>query len=160
MSRALFMDRDGTVMVDIGYPRTPDEVELLPDAPETLARLRELGLKLVVVSNQSGVGRGLVTADEAASVHARFVAALLAHGVELDAAYYCPHAPDAGCSCRKPSPELLERAARDLDVELGESFMVGDKESDLEAGRRAGCMTIAFRSWQDVYARIQSAVAA
>jgi D-glycero-D-manno-heptose 1,7-bisphosphate phosphatase len=154
MSRALFMDRDGTVMVDVGYPRNPDDVELVPEAPEALARLRELGLKLVVVSNQSGVGRGLVTADEAASVHRRFVEALRAHGVELDAAYYCPHAPEEGCSCRKPSPELLERAARELDLDLGESFMVGDKESDLEAGRRAGCRTIPFHSWQDVYERV------
>jgi D-glycero-D-manno-heptose 1,7-bisphosphate phosphatase len=156
MGRALFMDRDGTVMVDVGYPRSPDDVELVADAPEALARLRGLGLKLVVVSNQSGVGRGLVTADEAASVHRRFVEALRAQGVELDAAYYCPHAPDEGCSCRKPSPELLERAARELDLDLGESFMVGDKESDLEAGRRAGCRTIPFHSWQDVYERVTS----
>jgi D-glycero-D-manno-heptose 1,7-bisphosphate phosphatase len=156
MSRALFMDRDGTVMVDVGYPRNPGDVELVPEAPQALARLRELGLKLVVVSNQSGVGRGLVTADEAASVHQRFVEALRAHGVELDAAYYCPHAPDEGCSCRKPSPELLERAARELNLDLGESFMVGDKESDLEAGRRAGCRTIPFHSWQDVYERVTS----
>jgi D-glycero-D-manno-heptose 1,7-bisphosphate phosphatase len=156
MSRALFMDRDGTVMVDVGYPRDPGDVELVPDAPEALARLRELGLKLVVVSNQSGVGRGLVTADEAASVHRSFVEALRAHGVELDAAYYCPHAPHEGCSCRKPSPELLERAARELDLDLGQSFMVGDKESDLEAGRRAGCRTIPFHSWQDVYERVTS----
>jgi len=160
MSGALFMDRDGTVMVDVGYPRDPDEVELLPDAPETLARLRALGLKLVVVSNQSGVGRGLVTAGEAAAVHRRFVEALRSRGVELDAAYYCPHAPEDGCSCRKPSPELLERAARDLDVELSDSFMVGDKDSDIEAGRRAGCRTIAFHSWGDVYAQVESAVAA
>jgi histidinol-phosphate phosphatase family protein len=157
MSRALFMDRDGTVMVDVGYPRGPDDVELLPDAPDTLARLRQLGLKLVVVSNQSGVGRGLVTADEAASVHRSFVEALRAHGVELDAAYYCPHAPDDGCSCRKPSPELLERAARELDIDLRESFMVGDKDSDVEAGRRAGCRAIAFHSWPDVYERVMSA---
>jgi len=157
MSRALFMDRDGTVMVDVGYPRNPGDVELVPEAPQALARLRELGLKLVVVSNQSGVGRGLVTADEAASVHHRFVEALRAHGVELDAAYYCPHAPDEGCTCRKPSPELLERAARELNLDLGESFMVGDKESDLEAGRRAGCRTIPFHSWQDVYERVTSA---
>lgn len=160
MSRALFMDRDGTVMVDIGYPRDPDDVELLPGAPETLARLRELGLKLVIVSNQSGVGRGLVSADEAAAVHRRFVDALRAEGVELDAAYYCPHAPEDGCRCRKPSPELLERAARELDVDLAKSFMVGDKETDLEAGRRAGCRTIAFHSWGDVFAQVQSAVAA
>jgi D-glycero-D-manno-heptose 1,7-bisphosphate phosphatase len=157
VSRALFMDRDGTVMVDVGYPRRPDDVELLPDAPLTLARLRELGFKLVVVSNQSGVGRGLVTEAEAASVHERFVEALREGGVELDAAYYCPHAPDEGCSCRKPSPELLHRAAADLEIELTRSFMVGDRDSDLEAGRRAGCRTIPFRSWADVYEQLAAA---
>lgn len=160
MSRALFMDRDGTVMVDVGYPRSPDEVELLPGAPETLARLQALGLKLVVVSNQSGVGRGLVSAEEAIAVHERFVDELRAHGIELDGVYYCPHAPSDGCRCRKPSPELIERAARELDLELGGSFMIGDKESDLEAGRRAGCLTIAFRSWSNVYAQVESAVGA
>lgn len=157
MNRALFMDRDGTVMVDVGYPRRPDDVELLPDAPPTLAKLHDLGFKLVVVSNQSGVGRGLVTADEASAVHERFVEALRASGVELDGAYYCPHAPDEGCSCRKPSPELLERAARELGLDLPESFMVGDRDSDLEAGRRAGCRTIPFRSWADVYEQVTAA---
>ncbi len=157
MNRALFMDRDGTVMVDVGYPRRPDDVELLPDAPPMLARLHDLGFKLVVVSNQSGVGRGLVTADEAEAVHERFVEALRAGGVELDAAYYCPHAPDEGCSCRKPSPELLQRAARELALDLPESFMVGDRDSDLEAGRRAGCRTIPFRSWADVYEQVTTA---
>ena len=157
MNRALFMDRDGTVMVDVGYPRQPDDVELLPDAPPTLAKLHDLGFKLVVVSNQSGVGRGLVTADEASAVHERFVEALRASGVELDGAYYCPHAPDEGCSCRKPSPELLERAARELGLDLPESFMVGDRDSDLEAGRRAGCRTIPFRSWADVYEQVTAA---
>lgn len=157
MNRALFMDRDGTVMVDVGYPRRPDDVELLPDAPPTLAKLHDLGFKLVVVSNQSGIGRGLVTADEADAVHERFVEALRASGVELDGAYYCPHAPDEGCSCRKPSPELLERAARELELDLPESFMVGDRDSDLEAGRRAGCRTIPFRSWADVYEQVTAA---
>jgi D-glycero-D-manno-heptose 1,7-bisphosphate phosphatase len=157
VTRALFMDRDGTVMVDVGYPRRADDVELLPDAPSTLARLRDRGFKLVVVSNQSGVGRGLVSADEAVSVHERFVEALRECGVELDAAYYCPHAPGDGCSCRKPSPELLQRAARDLGLDLPESFMVGDRDSDLEAGRRAGCRVIPFRSWADVYEQVASA---
>jgi len=160
MSRAIFMDRDGTVMADVGYPRQPDDVELLPGAAETLARLRALGFKLIVVSNQSGIGRGLVTADEAAAVHKRFVAELRAHGVELDGAYYCPHSPEDACTCRKPLPGLIEQAARELGVDLADSFMVGDKESDVEAGRRAGCRTIAFSSWEDVYARIQTQVPA
>jgi D-glycero-D-manno-heptose 1,7-bisphosphate phosphatase len=147
MNRAVFMDRDGTVIVDVGYPRRPDDVQLLPDALAGLRRLSELGLKLVLISNQSGVGRGLVSPEEAAAVHERFVRELERGGVHLDGAYYCPHAPSDACSCRKPSPEMLERAARELDLDLASSFMVGDRESDLEAGRRAGCKTILL--WPD-----------
>jgi D-glycero-D-manno-heptose 1,7-bisphosphate phosphatase len=136
------MDRDGTVIVDVGYPRRPEDVELLSDAVSGLTRLAELGLKLVVVSNQSGVGRGLVTAGEAAAVHDRFVGDLGDAGIHLDGVYYCPHSPSDACSCRKPSPELIERAAAELDIDLRSSFMVGDRDSDVEAGQRAGCKTI------------------
>jgi D-glycero-D-manno-heptose 1,7-bisphosphate phosphatase len=139
---AVFMDRDGTVIVDVGYPSRPEQVELLPDTAAGLARLKADGFKLVVISNQSGIGRGLVTEADAQRVHARLVAVLADAGVDLDGAYYCPHAPEDACTCRKPSPELILRAARELDLDPGRSFMVGDRDSDLESGRRAGCRTI------------------
>jgi D-glycero-D-manno-heptose 1,7-bisphosphate phosphatase len=139
---AVFMDRDGTVIVDAGYPSRAEQVELLPDTAAALARLKADGFKLVVISNQSGIGRGLVTEADAQRVHARFVAVLADAGVDLDGAYYCPHAPEDACTCRKPSPELILRAARELDLDPGRSFMVGDRDSDLESGRRAGCRTI------------------
>jgi histidinol-phosphate phosphatase family protein len=142
MSRAVFCDRDGTLIEDPGYPKDPDDVRLVDGAVEALAALRGAGFALVVVSNQSGIGRGIVSPEEAASVHERFVAELAAHGVELDDARYCPHAPDERCPCRKPSPGLLRDSARELGVDLGSSFMVGDKPSDVEAGRRAGCRTV------------------
>ena len=146
MSRhaAVFLDRDGTVMVDVGYPSSPEQVQLLPDAAAGLARLKQAGYKIVVISNQSGIGRGLVTADDAQRVHDRLVDELAAAGVALDAAYYCPHAPEDECTCRKPSPGLILRAAEELEIDLARSFMVGDRDSDLEAGRRAGCRTILF----------------
>jgi len=140
--RAVFLDRDGTVIDDVGYPRDPEEVRLRPGAAEALATLAGRGFRLVLVSNQSGLGRGLVTAEEAERVHDRVVATLARHGVRIDAAYYCPHPPDAGCACRKPSPEMLRRAAEELNVDLARSFMIGDKPSDVEAGRLAGCRTI------------------
>jgi D-glycero-D-manno-heptose 1,7-bisphosphate phosphatase len=127
---AVFMDRDGTVIVDAGYPSRAEQVELLPDTAAALARLK------------AGIGRGLVTEADAQRVHARFVAVLADAGVDLDGAYYCPHAPEDACTCRKPSPELILRAARELDLDPGRSFMVGDRDSDLESGRRAGCRTI------------------
>ncbi len=139
---AVFIDRDGTLIEDVGYPRDPDAVRLLQGAPEALRQLERLGFLLVLVSNQSGVGRGLVSPAEAEAVAARFIECLRAQGARLDAAYYCLHAPGEGCPCRKPAPGMLLRAAAELGIDLRRSFMVGDKPSDVEAGRRAGCRTI------------------
>lgn len=140
--RAVFLDRDGTVIRDLDYPRDPDLVRLVPGAAAALARLRAAGFALVLVSNQSGIGRGLITPREAELVHERVVALLAESGVRLDGAYYCPHAPDAGCGCRKPAPGMIRDAAARLGIDLGNSFIVGDKPGDIEAGRRAGCRTV------------------
>jgi rfaE bifunctional protein nucleotidyltransferase chain/domain len=138
----VFLDRDGTLIEDLGYPRDPEAVRLLPGAAGALRALASAGFLLVIVSNQSGVGRGLITQEEAAAVHARLVSLFAAEGVNFDACLYCPHAPDAGCPCRKPSPGLLLRAAADLNIDLASSVMVGDKEGDAEAGLRAGCRAV------------------
>ena len=140
--RAVFLDRDGTVIYDVGYPRDPQQVRLLPGVGEALRKLKEQGLLLVLVSNQSGIGRGLVTVEQAEQVHQEFVSRLAEYDIQLDAAYYCPHAPEDQSRCRKPSPEMLLQAAKELDLDLARSFMVGDKASDVEAGKRAGCQTI------------------
>jgi rfaE bifunctional protein nucleotidyltransferase chain/domain len=136
---ALFLDRDGTLIEDAGYPRDPSLVRPLPGTAEALRTLASAGFLLVVVSNQSGVGRGLITPEEAAAVHSRFEACFAAEGVRFDACLYCFHTPAAGCPCRKPSPGLLLRAAADLNIALPASCIVGDKDSDTEAGLRAGC---------------------
>ncbi len=141
-ARAVFMDRDGTLIEDLGYPREPDRVRLLAGVAEALARLQGAGFELVVVSNQSGIGRGIVSPEEARAVHERFEALLAGEGISLQAVKYCPHAPWDDCECRKPSPALLLAAADELGLEPASSFMVGDKRSDVEAGRRAGCRTI------------------
>lgn len=139
MSRsALFLDRDGTLIVDVGYPRDPDRVELVDGAADALRALQR-DHALVIISNQSGIGRGLIREDEARAVHARVIERFKASGVTFAGAYYCPHTPDDRCRCRKPAPGLIEDAARELDLDLGRSFMIGDKPSDLEAGRAAGC---------------------
>jgi histidinol-phosphate phosphatase family protein len=144
MARAVCLDRDGTIIADVGYPRDPEQVRLLPGAASALRELQQRGFSVVVVSNQSGIGRGLVTKDQADRVHARMVAELAAWGVRIDGAYYCPHSPQEGCVCRKPAPGLLLRASADLGFDLTRSFLVGDKLSDIEAGKRAGCRTILF----------------
>ena len=144
--RAIFLDRDGTITVDTGYPSNPDEVELLPGAANALRTLRDRGWALVLVSNQSGVGRGLITTQQARAVHERLMVELSTWGVELDGAYYCPHVPDDACECRKPRPGLLLQAAAELRLDLSDSVMVGDRRSDVEAGREAGCTTVLLGS--------------
>jgi D-glycero-D-manno-heptose 1,7-bisphosphate phosphatase len=139
MRSAAFLDRDGTIIYDRGYLSDPEGVELLPGAVEFLQRLRDAGLLLVIISNQSAVGRGMCTTDDVDAVNARLAEVLAPEGIRFDGVYYCPHAPDDGCACRKPLPGLLEQAARDLDIDVARSAMVGDSPRDAEAGRRAGC---------------------
>lgn len=141
-SRAVFLDRDGTLIEDVGYPDDPDRVRLLPAVPEGLRRLREAGFRLVIVSNQSGVGRGLIAPEDARRVHARVLELLGEQGIAIDLAKYCPHAPDEGCDCRKPAPGMLLDAAAELSLDLEASFMIGDKGSDIAAGGSAGCATV------------------
>jgi D-glycero-D-manno-heptose 1,7-bisphosphate phosphatase len=140
--RAVFLDRDGTVIEDVGYPRDPDLVRFLPGAVDALRTLAGEGFALVLISNQSGIGRGLISPAQAAAVHDRVVAGLAEQGITLDAVRYCPHGPQDGCACRKPQPGMLLDAASELDIDLARSFSVGDKPSDTEAGRRAGTRTI------------------
>jgi histidinol-phosphate phosphatase family protein len=139
---ATFLDRDGTIVVDKHYLSDPDGLELLPNAIEGLRDLRELGARLVVVTNQSGVGRGYFPAEAVEPMHERLRELLAAGGVELDGIYVCPHAPDDGCACRKPGSALFEQAAEELDVDLGDSVVIGDKDADVEAGRRIGATSI------------------
>ncbi|MGH9890406.1 MAG: D-glycero-alpha-D-manno-heptose-1,7-bisphosphate 7-phosphatase [bacterium] len=141
-SRAVFVDRDGTIIEELHYPDDPQKVRLLPGAGEALAELRKAGFLLVLVSTQSGVGRGLFAEEAVRLVHDRMMELLEPYGVALDDSRYCLHAPWDGCSCRKPSPRMLEEAARRLDIDTGASFMIGDKPEDVEAGARAGCRTI------------------
>jgi D-glycero-D-manno-heptose 1,7-bisphosphate phosphatase len=138
----LFLDRDGTLIEEVAYPRDPAQVRLLPGAADALRRVRVGGLLLIVVSNQSGLGRRLINPSQARAVADRVEQCLRHEGVELDASYYCPHRPEEGCSCRKPEAGLLRRAASEWGIDLGRSFFVGDRPSDIEAGRRAACRTI------------------
>jgi len=135
---ALFIDRDGTLITDVGYPRDPALVEPLPGAFEALRAL-QAAFALVIISNQSGIGRGLITEAEARAVHDRVIEVFARAGVAFAGAYYCPHAPAAGCACRKPAPGLLIDAARELGLDLAGSVMLGDKASDVAAGLAAGC---------------------
>jgi D-glycero-D-manno-heptose 1,7-bisphosphate phosphatase len=140
--RAVFLDRDDTIILDHGYLKEARQVCLLAGAGEALATIKGLGFALILISNQSGIGRGLITPEQAEQVHQALVERLAEYEVRLDAVFYCPHTPADACRCRKPSPEPLLRAARELDLDLAHSFMVGDQVTDMEAGKRAGCWTI------------------
>ena len=134
------MDRDGTLTRQrADYIKTPEELELLPGISRPLSLIRENGYLLVVVTNQSAVGRGLTTEHQIDEIHRKMFLEIEKLGSTVDAVYYCPHRPEEGCSCRKPEPGLILRATRDLGIDLGKSWMVGDKDIDLEAARRAGC---------------------
>lgn len=154
--RAVFLDRDGTLIEDPGYPKDPEQVRLLPGVVPALRQFREAGFLLVVISNQAGVGRGLITPAEAAAVHGRFVELFAAAGVTFDDVRYCPHAPAEQCGCRKPSPRMIQESATRLGIDLAKSFMIGDKESDVEAGVRAGCTSLRFDAvtWPAVASRL------
>ena len=138
----MFLDRDGTIIRDVGYLRDPSEVTLLPGAVAALSMMSAAGFMLILVSNQSGIGRGLITQDQADRVHRRFEELLRGEGVRLSDSYYCPHRPEEDCPCRKPRTGLLERASTELDIDLQTSVMVGDRESDANAGIASGCRAI------------------
>lgn len=138
----VFLDRDGTVNRDTSYIKTPDELSLLPGVVEAMARLKRAGATLVLVTNQSGVARGLFTVETLKTVHAKLLALLEAGGGALDAIYFCPHHPDDGCLCRKPGTAMAERAAADLGLDLSASYVVGDQTRDIEMGRRIGSRTV------------------
>ncbi len=143
---AVFLDRDGTLIRETGYLSDPDRVELLPGVARALRNLVEAGYPLVVVSNQSGIGRGMFTLARAHEVMARLRERLREHGVELTSIRLCPHRPEEGCACRKPRPGMLELAAEDLDLSLRDSVTIGDKWIDAATGRNAGGRGVLVRT--------------
>ena len=146
--RAIFIDRDGTLLELVPYLRDPAQVRLVRGAAEALRAARQAGFALVVVTNQSGIARGLFREEDVTRVHARIQEALSGAGVAIDRFYHCPHHPDftGPCDCRKPEPGLYRRAAAELGVDLERSFAIGDTVEDLQAGERAGCRPILVRT--------------
>jgi D-glycero-D-manno-heptose 1,7-bisphosphate phosphatase len=138
MKRAVFLDRDGTVIAEKHYLHQVEEVVILPNAATALKRLQDAGFKLFIVSNQAGVGRGYFTLAEVEQVNRHLVAELAGAGVRFDAIYVAPEAPDQPSRGRKPSPQFLFDARDGFDLDLGQSYMIGDKLVDLECGWNAG----------------------
>lgn len=142
MNRLVLLDRDGTINVDRHYLSASEQLELLPRAAEGIRAMRFLGLKVMVITNQSGVGRGYFSLKALEQIHQDLQMMLGRQGATLDAIYFCPHGPADGCACRKPAPGLAYRAAEDFQADLSEAFVIGDRLSDIEMGRRVRAMTI------------------
>jgi D-glycero-D-manno-heptose 1,7-bisphosphate phosphatase len=137
--RFVFLDRDGTLVRDRGYTHRLEDYELLPGVVGALRRLSDAGFGLAIVTNQSGIGRGLFTLEDYERFERHLEQDLAEQGVSIAGSFFCPHAPGVGCRCRKPAPELFERAARVLGADLGRSYAIGDARRDAEAALAAGC---------------------
>ncbi|MEW6756149.1 MAG: HAD family hydrolase [Candidatus Latescibacterota bacterium] len=140
------LDRDGTLIVERGYLSDPAQVELIPGVARALREMRRMGLRLVVATNQSGVGRGYFTADTVQRVHERLLSLLSAEGAALDAFYYCPHVPEAHCRCRKPATGMVEQAARDFGFDPASCFVIGDKPCDILLAANLGATSVLVRT--------------
>lgn len=151
--KAVFLDRDGTINRYVGFLRNIDDFELLEDSAKAIRRINESGYLCIVVTNQPVIARGDVTFDELDEIHNKMETLLGLEGAYLDGIYFCPHHPDSGfegeikelkidCDCRKPKPGMLLKAAKDFNIDLGSSYMIGDGDNDVKAGEAAGCRTI------------------
>jgi len=137
-SPTVFLDRDGTINEDMGYINHLSRFRVFSQAAPAIRRLNEAGLKVVVISNQSGVARGYFSASLLEEVHRHLTELLAAAGARLDGLYVCTHHPNEDCPCRKPKPELILRAARELDLDLAHSYLVGDRYNDIQTAANAG----------------------
>ena len=142
---AIFIDRDGTINEDSGYISTPDDLIIYPFAAEAVRLINESNLKAIVITNQSGIARGIYTEAELGVIHNRMLEELARDGAHIDAVYYCPHHPRIGddryrkmCDCRKPGTGMLMQAAREHDIDLAHSYVIGDKASDINLATNAG----------------------
>ena len=155
MNIAVFLDRDGTLNADPGYISDPDTLVLLPGASAAIARLNAEGVMTIVVSNQSGVGRGFFTEADLACVHDRLRELLREEsGATLDAIYSCTHRPDDGCPCRKPQPGLLIQAAHDFDIDLARSYVIGDRACDILLTKTPGLKGVLVQTGTDPTAEL------
>ena len=157
---AVFLDRDGVIIEEIGHLRRMSEVELIPGSADAIKMLNDRSIPVIVVTNQSVIARGICSEEEVKEIHAYLSSLLMGHGAKVNRFLVCPHHPTFGtkayrilCDCRKPNPGLLLRAAQECDLDLDRSYMIGDKETDIMSGYRAGCKTILTTTGYGNYSR-------
>lgn len=142
MNKAVFIDRDGTINVNVEYLDNPDEFQMYPGVGEGIKKLIENGYKIIIITNQSGISRGYFSEETLGKIHARMKKELEEKGARIDGVYYCPHHPDDKCSCRKPNTALFEQAIKEHDIDPSQSYVIGDRMLDVEAGHKIGSKTI------------------
>ena len=139
MNKAVFLDRDNTIIYDIPYSADIEKVKIMPDVPDVLREFLKKNYMLIIITNQSGVARGVFSLDEMHKLHRHLINIFEQENIKIHDIFYCPHSPEENCECRKPSPSLFYLAAEKHKIDLTESIMIGDKISDVESGINAGC---------------------
>ena len=143
---AIFLDRDGTINEEVNFLSHPDELTLIPNAAKAIREMNELGLNVFVISNQSGIARGYLTEDDLQKVNGHLVQLLKIENAFVKKIYYCPHSDEHNCNCRKPKPGMLQQAEQEFHVDLKNSFIIGDRFVDIDAGKNVGAKTILVRT--------------
>ena len=141
-NKAVFIDRDGTINVNVEYLDNPNNLKIYPGVAEGLKLLKENGFKIIVITNQSGIARGYFTKETLEKIHERMKSELLKKNASIDGIYYCPHHPDDNCECRKPQTGLFKKAFNDFNIDPSKSFIIGDRMLDIEAGYKMGLKTV------------------
>lgn len=141
-NKAIFIDRDGTINVDVHYLDNPDKFEMYPFVGDGVKKLKESGFKIIVITNQSGISRGYFTEKQLSKIHDRMKKEFQEFDVVLDGIYYCPHHPEENCNCRKPNTYLYEKAIKEHNIDVKKSYMLGDKILDIDAGKKIGVTAI------------------
>ncbi len=144
--RFVLFDRDGTIIVERNYLSNPDHIELIPGVSDALMELKKLGLGLLIITNQSGIGRKYFDLTTLDKIHQKLIDLLLKEGVVIDGIYFCPHVPEDNCLCRKPGTKLIEEAKRKNNFDPKDCFVVGDNKVDIELGKNIGATTILVRT--------------
>jgi histidinol-phosphate phosphatase family protein len=140
--KAVFLDRDGTINEEINYLSKIEELKVLPKVPSAIKLLNENGFLVIIITNQSGVARGIFTIGTLNEINEHLINTLRSEGAKIDGIFICPHHPDSGCDCRKPKTGLLKKAALEFKINMSSSYMIGDKYTDLKTGVNSGCKTI------------------
>ncbi len=150
--KAIFLDRDGVInkRTESGFVLKWDEFEFLPGVIDAIKLINKKKIPIYVISNQSCVGRGMVTLEEVQDINARMLKELEKQGAHIDQVYFCPHHPDDGCDCRKPRTGLFKQAAKEHDIDLASSWFIGDSGTDIQAGKESGCSTYLFKAGDDI----------